>query len=724
MNAIVTRTARVVLLALFCAMMSVAMAREVAPLPAKAVPRAFPGAEGYGSVAVGGRGGKVLAVTNLNGSGPGSLREAVEARGPRIVVFRVSGTVEGSFKIKNDFITIAGQTASGDGICIKGSLAIDASDVIIRYIRVRPDPSAGEVDAITGRGKRNIILDHVSASWSSDEVLSLYRNENVTIQWCLISEACIKMVDGKDTGHRFGGIWGNSRGTYHHNLFAHNDSRNPRWASGSKFNDYRNNVIYNWGYNSCYGGGAVADSDPSLNFSTFNMVANYYKPGPATRDNVRRRIAAPVDAGGVGSWYVADNVVEGFPEVTADNWKGIDGGQYKRLEKPWDAMPIRQETAEEALRSVLERAGCSRPYRDAVDRRVIGDVRAGTASCGSKGMIATPADVGGWPVLRSEAAPADSDQDGMPDRWETDHGLDPGDPSDGAKDRDGDGYTNVEEFLNATPAERRTIRWDRSDDFNGNAVDWRKWNKAPENFGAWIWDNEANVSVSNGVLIITARYVSPADKLPQAPTNGPGSSALFTSGMLKSYAADTYAYYEARIKGAPVFPGVCPAFWLYSRIDDSLTEKGTVRYSEVDIVELTQRGGNATGNERIMDHNLHAILSNGRKGVAGRQWQRPEQFKASQANEYNAPFDPREDFHTYGCKVGRNDIVWYVDGIEVGRKRNLYWHRKMNVALSLGLRAPYAKFENNRLVPTESHPTDKLPTSMMVDYVRVWELDE
>jgi beta-glucanase (GH16 family) len=280
--------------------------------------------------------------------------------------------------------------------------------------------------------------------------------------------------------------------------------------------------------------------------------------------------------------------------------------------------------------------------------------------------------------------------------------------------------------LTAEPTEKWVIRWNRSDDFNGNSIDWRKWNKTPENFVAWTWDNESNVSVSDGLLTITVRRVSRTDKSSQIAETERGSSSPFTSGMLKSYATGAYGYYEARIKGASVFPGVCPAFWLYSRIDDSLIRTGDVRYCEVDIVELTQRGGNVKGNERIMDHNLHAILSNGRKGVAGRQWQRPndKRFKGSHANEYKAPFDPREGFHTYGCLVSRDQIVWYVDGVEVGCKKNQYWHRNVNVALSLGLRAPYARFENNRLVPNETYPANDFPTSMIVDYVRVWELAE
>ena len=416
---------------------------------------AFPSAEGYGKYSVGGRGGKVYEVTTLNPTGPDSLGEAIGASGPRTVVFRVSGTVEGDFRIKNDKITIAGQTAPGDGICIKGSLRVDANDVIIRYIRVRPDPAVGQIDAIYGEFCKNVILDHVSASWSSDEILSLYRNENVTIQWCMITEACAKFVNGEDTGHRFGGIWGNNYGTYHHNLFAHNDSRNPRWGSGTRYNDYRNNVLYNWGYNSCYGGEAVEDSYPdTMNFFTVNMVANYYKPGPATRDDVKRRVARPGanDLGGLGKWYVSDNYIVGYPEVTAHNWLGVDDDNgkklYEPLDAPWDAMPFNQESPEEAYQAVLQHVGCSLPKRDVIDARIIEEVRTGTATYGNNGIITAPNDVGSWPELKSEPAPVDTDHDGMPDAWETERGLNPHDDADGAKDRDGDGYTNLEEYIN------------------------------------------------------------------------------------------------------------------------------------------------------------------------------------------------------------------------------------------------------------------------------------
>lgn len=409
---------------------------------------AFPGAEGYGARTIGGRGGRVIAVTNLNADGPGSLRAACEAEGPRIVVFRVSGTIDGDVKIKHDHITIAGQTAPGDGITLKGNLAMDANDVVIRYLRVRTDHDG---DALGGRYRKNIIVDHVSASWSSDEVFSLYHNENVTIQWCMITEACAK-ADGT---HRFGGIWGNQYGTYHHNLIAHNDSRNPRWASGCGYNDYRNNVLYNWGYESSYGGEANQKGDrrtPPIPFSTINMVANYYKPGPATRDNVRDRIANPSSRGSddIGSWHVAENHVDGSTEVTADNWQGVDGTTFTKLAAPWEAMPIRQQSPKDAYLAVLDRAGCSLPKRDSIDARIIEEVRTGTAAHGRNGIITTPDDAGGWPTLKAAEAPKDSDNDGMPDEWELKFKLDPQDAADGSQDTDKDGYTNVEEYLNGT----------------------------------------------------------------------------------------------------------------------------------------------------------------------------------------------------------------------------------------------------------------------------------
>lgn len=444
-----------------------------AAIAAPAIP-SFPGAEGYGGLTPGGRGGAVKFVTNLDDSGPGSLREAVEAKGPRIVVFRVGGAIalKKPLSINEPFITIAGQTAPGDGICLRGQpLGISTNDVIVRYLRVRLGGQSGGDDAVSSRFQKNVILDHLSASWSVDETMSVYHCENVTVQWCLVSES-LYQSSHKKGHHGFGGIWGSNNSTYHHNLLAHHSSRNPRFASSSGFTDFRNNVIYNWGYNSSYGGEMMQKG--RVNFSTINMVANYYKPGPATSGgSVSHRIANPSTRKAeqdLGKWYVSGNFMEGDPKVSADNW---DGGVQAdltpellakaRLTEPWPSMPIRPQTAEQAYESVLKHAGASLPKRDAIDARIIGETRAGTAtfggsaytpkkkqaSSGKTGIIDSENDVGGWVEMKGGDPPADRDLDGMPDAWESRHGLDPDKP-DGTGDKDNDGYTNVEEYLNDT----------------------------------------------------------------------------------------------------------------------------------------------------------------------------------------------------------------------------------------------------------------------------------
>lgn len=439
---------------------------------------AFPTAEGYGKYTVGGRGGDVYEVTNLNDSGKGSLREAIEAKGPRTVVFRISGTIElkKALTIRNPYITIAGQTAPGDGICIKDyPLNISADEVIIRHIRVRlGDRSGRDTDAISCRHHKNIILDHVSASWSIDETMSVYMCENVTIQWCLLSESLFASYHEKGW-HGFGGIWGNNYATYHHNLIASNSSRNPRFASGAGYNDFRNNVVYNWGYNSSYGG----EKDHPTNNGTFgsfhiNMVGNYYKPGPATQPGpVAYRIANPSFRGSAdnyGKWYVEGNTVEGNAAVTADNWAGgvqPSGGnkdlEHVRMYKPWPAMAISEESPAEAYSSVLAGAGATLPKRDAADSRIVADARSGKATFEGKGYKATkrmkdpsqpsgiidsPNDVGGWPELKSLPAPTDTDHDGMPDAWESANGLNPSDPADRNR-LNAEGYTMLEVYLNS-----------------------------------------------------------------------------------------------------------------------------------------------------------------------------------------------------------------------------------------------------------------------------------
>lgn len=444
-------------------------------------PLAFPTAEGYGKYTIGGRGGQVYEVTTLDDFGEGSLREAINAEGPRTIVFRVSGTISLTkpLNITHPYITIAGQTAPGDGICLRGyPLTINADEVIIRHIRVRlGDETHTESDAISARSHKHIILDHVSASWSVDETMSIYHCDSVTVQWCIISESLFGANHTKGA-HGFGGIWGGNYSSYHHNLLSCHSSRNPRFAGGSGFVDFRNNVIYNWGYNSTYGGGALHKSgrDPRflVKHTDINMVNNYYKPGPATlMGEVHHRIANPSWADGdCGKWYVDGNVMEGDKQVTANNW---DGGIHPNSTlpqvmdsihrtEPWDAMPIHQHTAAEAYQLVLRHAGANFPSRDQVDKRVIADAMNGTASCeGStyklkhpianssdrSGIIDSQNDVGGWPLLKGVPAPTDSDHDGMPDEWEKEHHLNPQDPTDGPQ-LSADGlYTHLEEYLSS-----------------------------------------------------------------------------------------------------------------------------------------------------------------------------------------------------------------------------------------------------------------------------------
>jgi hypothetical protein len=425
---------------------------------------AFPGAWGGGMFTVGGRGGRVIEVTNLNDGGPGSLRAACEAEGPRTVVFRVGGKIqlESKLHITEPYITIAGQTAPGDGICVAGeSTSIDAPQTIIRYLRFRrgvPEGGQGD-DSLGGDPAGDIIVDHCSASWGMDENLSIYRYmnvdedgvrrrrsiRNVTIQWCISSEA----LNAKN--HAFGGTWGGMDSTFHHNLFACNTGRVPSIGAAGPF-DYRNNVIFNWRHRTLDGGGGS---------SRVNVIDNYYKPGPVTNEGpLQYRIArAEIRNERVGRFYVQGNVVEGNAAVTANNWDG--GVQVEDVEdpapwleqawsgEPFPGWPVEQHTAEEAYDLVLKYAGASLPKRDAIDARVIESVRTGKPRF-EQGIINDPAEVGGYPEYQGGEAPADADHDGMADAWEKEHGLDAADAADGAADADSDGYTNLEEYLNGT----------------------------------------------------------------------------------------------------------------------------------------------------------------------------------------------------------------------------------------------------------------------------------
>jgi pectate lyase len=415
---------------------------------------AFPGAEGFGRFTTGGRGGQVIAVTNLNDSGPGSLRAAIQAQGARTIVFRLSGTIalQSALIISIGALTIAGQTAPGDGICLKDfPLIIAADHVIIRFLRLRlGDIHKLQEDAISCIGRKNIIIDHCSMSWGTDEVASFYDNENATVQWCLISESLNHSYHRKGD-HGYGGIWGGKGATFHHNLLAHHSSRNPRF-NGSRTHgkpdkevvDFRNNVIYNWGENSAYGGEAGKQ----------NVIANYYKYGPATRET-KNRIVEPSDA--KGRWYVAENFVFGFPEITANNWAGGVQGKFAnrgRVDSPHPFAPVVTHTAEQAYGLVLANVGAVLPKRDAVDARIIAEVKNGTATYGGtwgkgSGIIDSQNEVGGWPTLHSAPAPIDDDHDGMADEWERAHGLDPANPDDRNADFNGAGYTNLEKYLNS-----------------------------------------------------------------------------------------------------------------------------------------------------------------------------------------------------------------------------------------------------------------------------------
>ena len=407
---------------------------------------AFPQAEGYGKYTVGGRGGKVIKVTNLNDSGAGSLRSAVEEHGARIVVFDVDGTIElkSPLRINNDSITIAGQTAPGDGICLKDyPLVVNASEVIVRYLRVRVgDKVQADADGIGGGryGQHHVILDHLTSSWSIDECLSIYKTKYLTVQWCMVNQSLTHSVHTKGS-HGFGGIWGGYKATFHHNLLANHSSRNPRFSSveGTKMVDFRNNVVYNWGFKAAYGGGRGGE---------INMVANYYKPGPAT-ECPHKLLDVAVD--GTGRYYVEGNVLEGDSVVTKDNWIGVFGNNAElcKAEQPFAYEPIEQDTPEEAYVKVLEKVGCSFS-RDSYDAEIISQMKKGISVFGNKGLIDSPEQAGGWPPLRKGTPVLDTDRDGIPDFWEKEHGLNPLDASDASLYSSEDGnYTNIEMYLNS-----------------------------------------------------------------------------------------------------------------------------------------------------------------------------------------------------------------------------------------------------------------------------------
>jgi len=473
-------------------------------LPQATVP-AFPGAEGGGKYSFGGRGGRVYIVTSLEDRGPGTLREGCEAAGPRIIVFNVAGIIHLKMPIfiEAPYITIAGQTAPGDGICIAGqSVMDDTHDVVIRYVRFRrgnPDIFDRQSD-LAGSPVGNIIIDHCSASWGNDQTLDTYRHMyqpptggptlklptvNDTIQWCIVSEGL------NVNNHAFGGDWGGRNTGFHHNLLACNTGRNPSIAMSYDFN-FVNNVLFNWRHRSLDGGDQ---------HSLFNVISNYYKPGPATLDNpVRYRIIEPSQSWSktnpVSFWgkaYVAGNIVEGYPRVTADNWDG--GVQFNkapdpdasgdiakglindpaliqkiladvRVDHPFQMAPITMQTAPEAYESVLANAGATLPRRDAVDARIVACVRTGQVwapgqlitplsikglaknniGTAGNGIITDPSQVGGYPEYQGDPV-KDLGVDGIPLSWKKKYNLDPADAGLAARDLQGDGYTVLDKYL-------------------------------------------------------------------------------------------------------------------------------------------------------------------------------------------------------------------------------------------------------------------------------------
>jgi len=464
-------------------------ASKPSDLPQAKIP-AFPGAEGGGAFTAGGRGGKVYVVTNLNDSGPGSFRDACEQGGARTIVFNVAGIIrlKSPVIIRAPYITIAGQTAPGDGICIAGeSVWIDTHDVVVRYMRFRRGETVvtRRDDALGGNPVGNIMIDHVSASWGLDENMSMYRHVyernsekpqklptvNVTIQNSIFSE-CLDTYN-----HSFGSTIGGLNSTFMRNLWANNISRNPSVGMYGDFG-FVNNVVFNWWNRSADGGD---------NNSLFNFINNYYKPGPITPLDkpIGHRILKPESGRSqdkktlFGRVYANGNIIDGNERVTKNNWDGgiqigemPDAGRYTdsiRVNTPFPIAKLAMISAKDAYTYVLANVGATLPKRDPVDARIIREVTTGKieysenakppvggqfikrrlpADSYKQGIISDISKVGGYPEYKGTPY-KDSDNDGMPDAWETKHGLNPKNAADASADRNKDGYTNIEEYLNS-----------------------------------------------------------------------------------------------------------------------------------------------------------------------------------------------------------------------------------------------------------------------------------
>ncbi len=438
---------------------------------------AFAGAEGAGKNTTGGRGGSVIEVTNLNDAGSGSFRAAVTGSSAKIVVFRIAGTVHLLSKVGiGANTTIAGQTAPGDGICLADHpVVISGDNVIVRFLRFRLGDKnqnkgmidgSGNDDAFGNLGNNNLVIDHCSVSWSNDEALTVYRGDNVTMQWNFITEPLnysyhFEAGDIDWQQHGYGGIWGSKNGSFHHNLFAHCKNRTPRFAGISTYSpstpgiekcDFANNVIYNWGINNVYGGEG----------GYYNLINNYYKFGPSTTSRKFQVVA--IDSSTTApyaQYYISGNFIFGSTANTANNWLSVSmkSGLLKdtvrsKVTTPFSLPTFTYETALNAYESVLTKAGCVKPNRDTLDARIVNDVRNGTGGIidvqgGFPHGTAYNLTVNAWPALSAGTPIVDGDHDGMPDSWETTKGLNPNDGTDANKFTLSTGYTNIEVYLNS-----------------------------------------------------------------------------------------------------------------------------------------------------------------------------------------------------------------------------------------------------------------------------------
>lgn len=470
---------------------------------------AFPGAGGHGKYTTGGRGGSIYYVTTLeDNNNTGSLRYGVSTlSGKRTILFKVSGNIvlKSSLRITKGDVTIAGQSAPGDGICISGfPVSVSADNVIIRYLRFRmgdeviPENQADGADALGGRSCQNVIIDHCSVSWCIDECASFYQNRDFTMQWCLVTES-MRMSKHSKGPHGYGGIWGGTRASFHHNMMAHHDSRNPRFGPGisddpapyTEITDMRNNVLYNWRGNAAYGGEGMA----------VNMINNYHKPGPATPTGSKRGRIVSIDKSSDsskkiydvwGRFYIEGNVIDDGKNdkncinATNDNWTygvynqiasgygtitATDKAEMKATE-PYPAGEVITHTAIKAYEKVLDYVGASYK-RDEIDARIIKETRTGTttfkgSSLNQPGIIDSqrdlkPAGAGddwsAWPELLQGEVPLDSDGDGIPNEWETANGLNPYNSAD-AKKTNEEGYTYLEVYLNSIVEEITTKQYE------------------------------------------------------------------------------------------------------------------------------------------------------------------------------------------------------------------------------------------------------------------------